>query len=190
MHVGLFFGSFNPVHIGHMAIANYLAEFGKTEQIWFVVSPLNPFKKKASLLPEYQRLELVNRAIGDDLRFRASNIEFALPQPSYTIDTIIYLKETYPDYHFSIIMGSDQLAGFHKWKNPEQLQKLVDFIVYPRPDTKQHELLNSPHFELIEAPLMDISSSFIRQSIQNKHDVRHFLHKNVWEYIQEMNFYT
>lgn len=189
MHIGLFFGSFNPIHIGHLAIANYMVEFGPIDQLWFVVSPLNPFKNKTSLLPEYQRLELVNRAIENDIRFKASNIEFKLPQPSYTIDTLIYLKELHPEYQFSMIMGSDQLASFHKWKNPDQLKKQIHFYVYPRPGIQHHELLESPEFELIQAPMMEISSSFIRNAIKGKKDVRHFLHQNVWNYTEEMGFY-
>ena len=189
MQVGLFFGSFNPIHIGHLAIANYILESSELDQVWFIVSPQNPFKNKANLLPEYHRLELVNRAIDNDLRFRASSIEFSLPKPSYTVDTIAYLKEKYPSHEMKIIMGSDQLLSFHKWKNPDQLRKLVRFIVYPRPDSDYHKLLDSPEFELIKAPLMEISSSFIRESIRNNKDVRYFLHPEVWKYIREMNFY-
>ncbi len=189
MKIGLFFGSFNPIHIGHLAIANYMVEFSDMEQIWFIVSPLNPFKKNANLLPEYQRLELVNRAIEDDKRFKASNIEFNLPKPSYTIDTITYLKELHPDHNFTLIMGADQLASFHKWKNPDLLRHQIDFKVYPRPGIEHHELMDSPEFELITAPLMEISASFIRKSIKQKQDIRHFLHSAVWKYIDEMGFY-
>ena len=189
MQVGLFFGSFNPIHIGHLAIANYAIEHTELEQVWFVVSPQNPFKNKSSLLPEYQRLELINRAIGDDQRFKASNIEFNLPQPSYTVDTVTYLKEQHPDNHFTLIMGADQLPLFHKWKNHEILREEISFIVYPRPNFVQHDLLNSPEFQHIDAPLMEISASFIRNSIAAGKDVRHFLHSAVWEYCDEMRFY-
>jgi len=189
MEIGLFFGSFNPIHIGHSAIANYIVESSQLNQIWFVVSPQNPFKNKANLLSEYQRLELVNRAIGEDLRFRASSIEFKLPKPSFTIDTITYLKEKHPDHNFKMIMGSDQLPSFSKWKNPEELRKQIGFLVYPRPGLSDHELLESQEFELIEAPLMEISASFIRKSIQQGKDVQHFLNPEVWKYIQEMGFY-
>ncbi len=190
MRVGLFFGSFNPIHIGHLAIANYMIEFSSLKQIWFVVSPQNPFKNKANLLSEYHRLELVNRAIGDDHRFRASSIEFKLPQPSYTIDTIAYLKEKHPDHDFRIIMGVDQLASFHKWKNPDELRTQIGFTVYPRPGFTHHELLDSKEFELIDAPLMEISSSFIRNAIKEGKDVKHFVHPAAWKYIDEMGFYT
>lgn len=189
MQTGLFFGSFNPIHIGHLAIANYLVEFSHLDQVWFVVSPQNPFKNKANLLSEYHRLELVNRAIEGDLRFRASNIEFKLPQPSYTVDTITYLKEKYPDDHFTMLVGADQLPAFHKWKNPEILRSMIRFLVYPRPGSNYHKLLESPEFQLIDAPLMEISSSFIRESLREGKDVRHFLHAEVWKYIDEMGFY-
>jgi len=189
MQIGLFFGSFNPIHIGHLAIANYIVEHSQLDQVWFVVSPQNPFKNKAQLLSEYNRLELVNRTIGDDQRFRASSIEFKLPKPSFTIDTITYLKEKHPDHDFKMIMGADQLPSFHKWKNSNELRKQIRFLVYPRPGIMDHELLESSEFELIEAPLMEISSSFIRKSIKEGKDVRHFLHSEVWKYINETGFY-
>lgn len=189
MRVGLFFGSFNPIHIGHLAIANYIVEFSQLNQLWFVVSPQSPFKNKARLLSEYHRIELVNRSIEDDLRFRSSSIEFKLPKPSFTIDTITYLKEKHPDHDFKMIMGADQIPSFHKWKNVEELKKQIGFLVYPRPGISNHELPDSQEFELIEAPLMEISSSFIRKSIQDGKDVKHFLHPEAWKYIQEMGFY-
>lgn len=189
MQIGLFFGSFNPIHIGHLAIANYMVEFSKIEQVWFVVSPQNPFKNKAHLLGEYHRLELVNRAIENDSRFKASSIEFKLPKPSYTIDTITYIKERNPNHDLRLIMGADQLPSFHKWKNPEQLVKEIGFSVYPRPGIEKHELLESPEFEMVNAPLMEISSSFIRNSIKQGKDVKYFLHPHVWNYLTEMNFY-
>lgn len=189
MKIGLFFGSFNPLHIGHLAIANYAVEYGGISQVWFVVSPLNPFKNKSDLLPEYQRAELVNRAIDHDLRFRVNTIEFKLPQPSYTIDTIIYLKEQYPNHQFTILMGADQLSSFHKWKNPDQLKALCHFLIYPRPGFQSHPLLDEKGFNLLDAPQMEISASFIRQSIKEGKDVRYFLHPEVWKYMVEMNFY-
>ncbi len=189
MKIGLFFGSFNPIHIGHLAIANFTIEYSQLDQIWFVVSPQNPFKNKAQLLSEYHRLELINRAIENDSRFKASSIEFKLPKPSYTIDTITYINEQYPDHNFRIIMGADQLPSFHKWKNSEELFKQSSFIVYPRPGMPHHELLKTGKFELVEAPLMEISSSFIRKSIREGKDLRHFLNPEVWKYIDEMGFY-
>ena len=190
MKTGLFFGSFNPIHIGHLAIANYVVEFTDIQEVWFVVSPLNPFKKKEALLSEYHRLELVNRAIGDDARFKASNFEFSLPQPNYTIDTVIRLQEKHPERAFTILMGADQLPSFHKWKNPEELKAIVNFLVYPRPGAGEHPLLQDSRFIAIDAPVMEISSSFIRKSVKEGLDVRHFLHHDVWKYMTEMNFYS
>lgn len=190
MRIALFFGSFNPIHIGHLAIANYTVAETMTEQVWFVVSPHNPFKNKANLLPEYQRLELVNRSIANDDRFRASQIEFTMPMPSYTIDTVIRLQEKYPHATFSILMGSDQLPSFHQWKNPEQLVQLVNFMVYPRPGF--NEIPSSgltSQFHWMDAPLMDISSSYIRKAIKKGLDVRHFMHHKAWEFLSEMSFY-
>ena len=195
MKTGLYFGSFNPIHIGHMAIANYLIEFTGLEQIWFVVSPHNPLKEKMSLLNDYQRLEMVHRAINDDPRFRASNIEFSMPKPSYTIDTLTYLKEKYPRKEFSLIMGSDNLYYIHKWKNFTELIKDYKIIVYPRPGypmdrEKLHVLMTyKEQFEEVNAPLMEISSSFLRNAIKAGKDIRHFLPKDVFNYIDEMNFY-
>lgn len=190
LKVGLYFGSYNPIHIGHLAIANYMVEFTDIDQLWFVVSPQNPFKKKENLLADYHRLELVTRAINNDNRFRASNIEFNLPKPSYTIDTLAYLKERHPDYNFSILMGSDNLDNFHKWKNSEIILENYGIIVYPRPG---FELLKIPEHKNIsvasDAPLMEISSSFIRNAIKEGKDVRHFMPQKAWEYLDEMNFY-
>ena len=189
MKTGLFFGSFNPIHIGHMAIANFIAEYTEIEQIWFIISPQNPFKAKSSLLADYHRYELVNRAIGDDPRFKASNIEFKLAQPSYTIDTLTYLSEQYPGQDFYLIIGSDQLPNFHKWKNSDLLKDNYHFLIYPRPGTDQHELMDHPAFQGIEAPMMEISSTLIRQAIKDNKDLRYFLPQAVWEYISEMHFY-
>lgn len=189
LNVGLYFGSFNPIHIGHLAIANYMAEFTDAGQVWFIVSPQNPFKKKAGLLNDYQRLELVYRAIGNDGRMRASNIEFNLPKPSYTSDTLAYLQEQHPSFHFKIIMGSDNLENFHKWKNHESIVENFGIIVYPRPGFDKSKVPQHPNISVADAPLMDISSTFIRQSIRAGKDVRHFLPLKAWEYIEEMNFY-
>ena len=190
LKVGLYFGSFNPVHIGHMAIANYMVEYTSIDQLWFVVSPHNPLKNKLNLLNDYQRLDLVNRAIEDDNRFRASNIEFNLPKPSYTIDTLTYLKEKFPDYEFVILMGSDNLESFHKWKNFKTIVQNYGIIVYPRPGFEQAKVLKHENIVIAkEAPLMEVSSSFIRNAIHEGKDVRHFLPQNVWKYVDEMNFY-
>ncbi|WP_163708066.1 nicotinate (nicotinamide) nucleotide adenylyltransferase [Mangrovibacterium lignilyticum] len=189
MKVGLYFGTFNPIHIGHMAIANYMLEFTELEKLWFVVSPQNPFKNKKHLLDDYQRLELVNRAIEDDYRFSANSIEFSLPKPSYTIDTLAHLQEKYPQHEFSLIMGSDNLEFLNKWKNHEQLLAYYHILVYPRPGFESSEWLRFPNINLIEAPLMEISASFIRNSIKEGKDIRHFLPAKTWQYLSEMNFY-
>ena len=190
LKVGLYFGSFNPIHIGHMAIANYMVEFTSIDQLWFVVSPQNPLKNKTNLLNDYHRLELVNRAIDDDNRFRASNIEFNLPKPSYTIDTLAYVKDKYPDYEFVILMGSDNLESFHRWKNFKTIVQNYGIIVYPRPGFEQAKVLQHENIVIAkDAPMMEVSSSFIRNAIKDGKDVRHYLPQNVWRYVDEMNFY-
>ncbi len=189
MKVGLYFGTFNPIHIGHMAIANYMLEYAGLEKLWFVVSPQNPFKNKKHLLQDYHRLQLVRQAIEDDFRFSASSIEFDLPKPSYTIDTLTYLHEKYPQHEFWLIVGSDNLDSFHKWKNYEDLVANYNILVYPRPGFKGSEWLEHPHVNLVEAPLMEISASFIREAIKEGRDIRHFLPCKTWQYLSEMNFY-
>jgi len=189
MKVGLFFGSFNPVHIGHLAIANYMLEYTDLKNIWFVISPHNPLKEKKSLLPEIQRLRLVREAIGDFNKFKASNVEFKLPQPSYTINTLTHLQEKYPKNEFVLILGSDNLQTFHKWKNYEEILKQYEIYVYPRPDSDGGQLKTHPKVKMTNAPVMDISSSFIREAIKQKKDIRYYLPENVWNYIREMHFY-
>lgn len=188
MKVGLYFGSFNPIHIGHLAIANYIVEHSDLEKIWFVVSPQNPFKEKKSLLAEHHRLRLVETAIDGDLRFKASNVEFSMPHPSYTIDTLTYLKEKYPDVNFALIMGEDNLKSLHKWKNHMEIVRHHQIYVYPR-DNKTISTNKFENVTVVNAPRMEISSSFIRQSIKNKIDVSYFMHYNVAEYVKEMHFY-
>lgn len=189
MHVGLFFGSFNPVHIGHMALANYMLSFTGMQEIWFVVSPQNPLKNKSGLLNQNDRLLLVNLAIDDTPGFRASNIEFGLPQPSYTINTLVHLQEKYPSHKFSLIMGQDNLQGFSKWKNYEEILRGFHIYVYPRPNADASEFEKHPHVHLTEAPLMEISATFIRNAIKEKKDIRFFLPPKVWEEIQAAGFY-
>lgn len=189
MRIGLFFGSFNPIHVGHMALANYMVEFTDMEQVWFVISPHNPLKEKASLLNQNQRLYMVNVAIEDDSRFKSSTIEFDLPQPSYTINTLVHLKEKYPQHTFSLIIGQDNLENFHKWKNYEEILKKYKLYVYPRPGAKSSELEQHPNVVLTQAPFIDISSTFIRDAIKKKKDVRHYLPEKAWQYIDEMNLY-
>ncbi len=187
-NIGLFFGSFNPIHIGHLAIANYIVEYSNLDKVWFVISPHNPHKNKASLLADYHRYYMVNLAIEDDARFYASNIEFHLPQPSYTINTLTYLKEKYPEKTFSLIMGADNLKNFHKWKNSEYILNNYEILVYPRPN---YDLITNPYpqVKIVNAPLMEISASFIRKAIKAGKDMRYFLHPKVWEYLEEMHFY-
>ena len=173
MRIGLFFGSFNPIHIGHLALANYMVNYTEMQEVWLVVSPHNPLKKKSQLLNQNDRLHLVNLALDFHPSIKASNFEFDLPQPSYTINTLVRLKEKYPQHEFSLIMGQDNLTSFNKWKNYEEILKRNHIYVY--------------HFT--EAPVMDISSTFIRNAIKEKKDVRFFTHPKVWEEIDTMNFY-
>jgi nicotinate-nucleotide adenylyltransferase len=188
--VGLYFGSFNPIHIGHMAIANYMVEFTDLDEFWFVVTPQNPHKEKKNLLNDYDRLELVQLAVVNDHRLKVSDIEFFLPKPSYTIDTLTYLKESFPNRQFKVLMGSDNLPNFHKWKNYEAIVENFGVIVYPRYEIDQTKVL--PHKNIIltpEAPRIEISSSFIRKSIKKGKDIRHFLPSKSWERIEKMGFY-
>ncbi|MDP1745702.1 MAG: nicotinate (nicotinamide) nucleotide adenylyltransferase [Bacteroidota bacterium] len=189
MKVGLFFGSFNPIHAGHLVLANYMLEYTDLERIWFVVSPHNPLKKKSTLLDEKQRLQMVDLAIGDNIKLKASNIEFNLPQPSYTIVTLTYLKEKYPQHEFVLIMGADNLESFHKWKNYEEILKHHQLYIYPRPESDGGSLKDHPQIKLVNAPLMEISSTAIRQAIKEKKDMRYFMTEAVWQYIKEMHFY-
>jgi len=189
MHIGLFFGSFNPIHAGHLVLANYMASFTDLEQVWFVVSPQNPLKQKSTLLDQNQRLHMVNLAIDANLKFKSSNIEFDLPKPSYTINTLAHLKEKYPNHSFSLIIGEDNLESFTKWKNYEEILKQHKLYVYPRPNSNSGELKNHKNVIMTEAPLMDISSTFIRNAIKAKKDVSFFTHPDVWQYIDEMHFY-
>jgi nicotinate-nucleotide adenylyltransferase len=189
MHTGLFFGSFNPIHIGHLALAEYMIGYTSLENIWFVVSPHNPLKSKETLLEDHHRLEMVHLAADDDNRFRVSDIEFRMPQPSYTIDTLIYLKEKYPDYKFSLIMGADNLESFHKWKNSGKIIQDYHRFVYPRHGSNAENLKLHENITIVNAPRIEISSSFLRQSIRDGKSVRYFLPEKVFEYVDRMNFY-
>ncbi len=189
LKIGLFFGSFNPVHIGHMAIANYIAEFTDIDQVWLVVSPQNPLKDKEILLDDYDRLELMHKAIDDDRRFRACDIEFSLPKPSYTIDTLSNLSTKYPDHHFSVIMGSDNLKSIREWKNFQEILDKYEIIVYPRPGTEGLLIETPGNIKVLQAPMMEISSTFIRDSVKAGKNMKFFLPPKVWEYIEMMNYY-
>jgi nicotinate-nucleotide adenylyltransferase len=193
--IGLYFGSFNPVHIGHIAIAGYMTEFAGLDQVWFVVSPHNPLKKKETLLADHHRIYMTQLAIGDSDRLKVSDIEFKLPIPSYTIDTLTYLKEKYLKNEFSLIMGEDNLYTLHKWKNADELVKKYPIFVYPRSDSGKpsslllDQLLSKADIQHVNAPLMDISGTFIRDGIKNGKDMSYFLPDAVWKYIKEMHFY-
>lgn len=189
MRIGLFFGSFNPVHNGHMIIAGYMSEFTDLDQVWFIVSPHNPLKLKHTLLQDYHRLSLVQTAIGHNRKLKASDIEFKLPRPSYTINTLAYLFEQHPHHQFVLILGSDNLESFHKWKNYEQMLEQVELYVYPRKESEGGALSTHPKVKMIKAPQMELSSSFIREAIKNKKDVRYMMPEKVSDYIDEMNFY-
>ena len=188
--VGLFFGTYNPVHVGHMVIANYMVEFTDMDELWMVVTPHNPFKKKSSLLKDYDRLHLVQLAISDDTRLKACSIEFDLPQPNYTCDTLAYLTEKYAGVHFSLIMGADNLNHFHKWKNHEVILENHDLYVYPRMDSNEGgELKRHYKVNYVEAPVMRISSTFIRNALKESQNVRHYMPAEVAKYVAEMNLY-
>jgi len=189
MKTGLFFGSYNPIHIGHLAIANYILEYTDLDRLWFVISPHNPLKEKKSLLANHHRYALVNIAIEDHPGFKASDIEFRLPQPSYTIDTLTYLKEKYPQNNFVLIMGSDNIETLDKWKNPQQILNNYRIFVYPRPGMNPQKIRKHKNISIVDAPLIEISSSFIRNAIKERKNIRYYLPKGVYEYIIEMHFY-
>ena len=189
MKVGLFFGSFNPIHIGHMAMANYFAEFTELEKIWLVISPQSPFKTKKNLLAEHHRYYMVQLALEDDSQISPMDIEFHLPKPSYTIDTLTYLSEKYPQHGFNLILGSDNLSYLHKWKNFHELIRQYPIYVYPRPEVDPSEYTDCYEFKIVNAPLIEISSSFIRNAIKSGKDVRYFVPEKVYKYLKEMHFY-
>ena len=189
MNIALFFGSFNPVHVGHMIIASYLVENTDVDQLWMVVSPHNPHKNKASLAKDHDRLHLVRLAIGDHDKIRASNIEFDLPKPSYTIDTLTYLKEKHPKYNFHLVMGGDNLGSFHKWKNYEQIIENHHIYVYQRPSFDLGSLQNHPHVHILEAPLLQLSATMIRTMIKEGKSVKYYVPDTVNEYLEETTLY-
>lgn len=187
--VGLFFGSFNPVHVGHLVIATWAVEMSELQEVWFVVSPHNPLKKKETLLSGRQRLEMVKRAIGDDARFRASDIEFGLSEPSFTAHTLAHLQDRHPQVAFTLLMGGDNLASFHKWKNHEAILESHPIMVYSRPAEGELPFLEHRNVTLLIAPALHISSSLIRKMVKDGHDVRHLMPMEAWRYMDEMNFY-
>ncbi len=188
---GLFFGSFNPIHSAHLIIADYMLKFTDIKEIWFVISPQNPFKQKNILLDQHQRLQLVNLAIKDNPKLNACDIEFNLTKPSYTINTLNYIKEKYPEKKFILIMGLDNLKTFYKWKDYRQIIENYNIYVYPRYESNKTEIdyTSNKQIKIIDAPLTKISSSFIRDAIKNKKDVKNMLPKKVYDYIKKMHFY-
>lgn len=190
MKIGLFFGSFNPLHIGHLIIANTVATTTDLEQVWFVISPQNPFKKTKSLLHEFDRLDMVERAIADNSRLKATNIEFSMPRPSYTIDTLVRLSEKYPQHTFRLIMGEDNLEQFANWKNHDKILEYYGLCIYPRPNSKESTFKNHPNVQLVQAPLLDISATFIRESIRSNRSIRYIVPEVVEEIIERKKFYV
>jgi nicotinate-nucleotide adenylyltransferase len=191
MKVGLYFGTFNPIHVGHMIIANHLLQYSDLDAIWMVVTPHSPHKKKSSLLDNHHRLQLVYLATEEYNDIKPSDIEFKLKQPNYTINTLVHLAEKYPSYDFSLIMGEDNLKSFHKWRNYEAILEEYHIYVYPRisEGTVETRFDNHPKIHKVDAPIVEISSTLIRNGIKTKKDVRPMLPKEVWEYVDEMNFY-
>ncbi len=187
MSIGLFFGSFNPIHIGHLIIANVMTSH--VDRVWFVVSPQNPFKKSRSLLHEFDRYEMVEKAIQDNHLFQVSDVEFSMPRPSYTIDTLVYLSEKHPQHQFKLIVGMDNLKQFPKWKNAQVILDQYGLMVYPRPDAASSELIGHPKVTVVKAPLLDISASYIRESIRLKRSIRYLVPEAVASFIEKQGFY-
>lgn len=190
--VGLFFGTFNPIHIGHLIIANHLVEFSDLDEVWFVITPQSPFKTKQSMLDDHHRYQMVYEAVQDYPKLKPSKIEFDLPQPNYTINTLAHLDEKYgEDHQFALIMGEDNLKSFHKWKNYETILELYAIYVYPRVSegTVDHQFKRHSKITKVDAPIMEISSTFIRKAHKAGKNIRPMLPENVWKYMDEMNFY-
>jgi len=189
MKIGLFFGSFNPVHIGHLIIANFMATQTDLERVWLVVSPQNPLKPKKTLARDHDRLHLVRLGIGENTLLRASDVEFQLPIPSYTIDTLAFLREKYPEHQFVLLMGADNLGSLHLWKNYEQILAEYDIYVYKRPSYELGELATHPRVRICEVPPLDISATYIRDCIKAGKSVRYLVPEAVWEYLESGSLY-
>ena len=187
--IGLFFGSFNPIHMGHMIIANIMAENTDLSKVWFVVSPQNPFKQSKGLLHEFDRYDMVKAAIADNYKLEVTDIEFHLPKPSYTVDTLTVISEKNPQHNFRVLIGEDNLTNFEKWKNHDQILDQYGLYVYPRPNVTKSEILRHGNVKLVEAPLLDISATYIRQCIKNNKSVRYLVPEPVEQMIRMRNFY-
>jgi nicotinate-nucleotide adenylyltransferase len=187
--IGLFFGSFNPIHMGHLIIANIMAETTDLKKVWFVVSPQNPFKPSKGLLHEFDRYDMVRAAIYDNYKLEVSDVEFNLPKPSYTIHTLVHLQEKHPDKEFKVIIGEDNLSGFTRWKNHERILEDHGLYVYPRPNAQLSELKAHPNVKFVEAPMLDISATFIRNCIRNDQSVRYLVPDAVEAIIRAKSFY-
>jgi nicotinate-nucleotide adenylyltransferase len=187
--IGLFFGSFNPIHMGHMIIANIMAENSDLNKVWFVVSPQNPFKPSAGLLHEHDRYDMVKAAIADNYKMEVSDVEFHLPKPSYTIDTLTVLKEKNPQKEFSVIIGEDNLTNFEKWKNHNQILELYGLHVYPRPQATESPLKEHPKVKMVDAPLLSISATYIRKCLKENKSVRYMVPEPVEQMMRTRNFY-
>ncbi|MEL6810505.1 MAG: nicotinate (nicotinamide) nucleotide adenylyltransferase [Bacteroidota bacterium] len=189
--IGLYFGTFNPIHVGHLTIANYMAEYSDLDEVWMVVTPHNPHKKKKTLLDNLHRLAMVRIALEDYPKLKASNIEFDLPQPNYTVHTLAHLEEKHPNLQFCLIMGEDNLKSFHKWKNYEVILERYYLYVYPRVSEGRvdSQFQGHKHIIHVDAPIMELSSTFIRKAIKEGKNIRPMLPDNVWVYMDEMNFY-
>jgi nicotinate-nucleotide adenylyltransferase len=189
MKIGLFFGSFNPVHVGHLIIANYMATQTDLDKVWMVVSPQNPLKPKKTLAKDHDRLHLVRLGIGDNPKIEASNVEFGLPQPSYTVDTLAFLAEKHPDKEFALIMGGDNIATLHLWKNYDYLLAHYDIYVYQRPGSDLGDLAQHPRVRVCTAPLLDLSATYIRECIRTGRSIRYLVPEPVWEYLEGSSMY-
>ena len=190
--IGLYFGTFNPIHNGHLTIANHMVEYSDLDEVWFVITPQSPFKKKATLLSDHHRYQLVQIAVEDYPKLKASDIEFKLAQPNYTVTTLAYLSEKYPGQQFHLIMGEDNLNSFHKWKNYETILAHHEIFVYPRVYKNKESgsrFDEHPKVHHVKAPIMEISSTFIRKAIKEKKNIQPLLPCKVWQYLDEMNFY-
>ena len=187
--IGIYSGSFNPIHHGHVMLANYLVEFSDLDALWFVVTPQNPLKKKDDLLDDDERLKMVQLAVGDDPRFCVSDIEMHLPTPSYTINTLTMLSEQYPDCQFVFICGMDSLQNLKRWREYQKILDNYEILVFPREGYDGGELLDYPSVTVLKTPVLEISSSFIRQCIKEGRDVRHFMPEKAFLYMKENHFY-